>query len=105
MWQRSDRFPLTHDCEVMMKRHLSMLIAIALMSVMFRPVAGAEPPAVAITAKMVEVTDELNRKQTGKPPGRTEDHRRRPGQTDRLPGEEMRELPRIEGQQAQARHG
>ena len=50
-----------------MKRHLPMPIAIALMSVMLRPVAGAEPPAVAITSKMVDVTDELNRKQTGKP--------------------------------------
>ena len=50
-----------------MKRDLPMLVAVALMSFLPRPASAAEPPAVAITAKMVDVTDELNRKQTGQP--------------------------------------
>ena len=54
-----------------MRRDLGILAAAAMaalpMSVGLRTAAAAEPPAVAITGKMVGVTDELNRKQTGKP--------------------------------------
>jgi hypothetical protein len=51
----------------MMKRDLSVFVAMTLMSFVLRPALAAEPPAVAISAKMGDVTDELNRKQTGKP--------------------------------------
>ena len=34
---------------------------------LLQPAFAGEPPAVAITAKMADVTDELNRKETGKP--------------------------------------
>jgi len=44
-----------------------MLIATALVSFLLQPAFGAEPPAAAIAAKMAGVTDELNRKVTGKP--------------------------------------
>ncbi|HZW30680.1 MAG TPA: hypothetical protein VFF52_08245, partial [Isosphaeraceae bacterium] len=55
------------DDEVMMRRNLSCLIATALMTVLLQPAFGADPPAAAITEKMAGVTDELNRKETGKP--------------------------------------
>jgi hypothetical protein len=44
-----------------------LLVATALMSSLLRPAVAAEPPAAPITAKMGDVTDELNRKLTGKP--------------------------------------
>jgi len=50
-----------------MKRDLTLLVAVALMSFLPRPALAAEPKAEAITAKMGDVTDELNRKQTGRP--------------------------------------
>ncbi len=50
-----------------MRRKLPMLVATGLMSFLLQPALRAEPPAEAITAKMAGVTDELNRKETGKP--------------------------------------
>ena len=50
-----------------MRRNLYVLSATALMSFVLQPAFGAEPTAVAITAKMADVTDGLNRKETGKP--------------------------------------
>jgi hypothetical protein len=50
-----------------MRRHLYMPVAAACFSFLLQPAFGAEPPAVAIAAKMAGVTDELNRKETGKP--------------------------------------
>jgi len=44
-----------------------MLIGTALMPFLVQPALAGDPPAVAITAKMAGVTDELNRKHTGKP--------------------------------------
>jgi hypothetical protein len=67
VWQRSDQFSPTPDPEVTMRRDLSILSATALMSFLLQPAFAAEPPAAAITAKMADVTDELNRKETGKP--------------------------------------
>jgi hypothetical protein len=60
-------FSLTPAYEVMMRRDIHMPIAVALTSFLLQPAFGAEPPAVAIAAKMAGVTDELNRKETGKP--------------------------------------
>jgi hypothetical protein len=51
----------------MMKRNLWMLAAAALMTCWLRPAVAAEPSAAAIATKMAGVTDELNRKETGKP--------------------------------------
>lgn len=50
-----------------MRRDIHMLIAAALMSFLLPPAFGADPPAAAIATKMADVTDELNRKETGKP--------------------------------------
>ena len=50
-----------------MRRDLHMPIATALMAFLLQPAFGAEPPAAPIAAKMAGVTDELNRKETGKP--------------------------------------
>ncbi len=50
-----------------MRRDLHMLSAAALLLFLLQPAFAAEPPAAAITAKMADVTDELNRKVTGKP--------------------------------------
>ena len=50
-----------------MRRDLNKLSATALLAFLIQPAVGAEPPAVAITEKMASVTDELNRKETGKP--------------------------------------
>ena len=50
-----------------MRRALHMPIAIALMTFLLQPAIGAEPTAGAIAEKMAGVTDELNRKVTGKP--------------------------------------
>ncbi len=50
-----------------MRLELRILGATALMSLLFQPAFGAEPPAEAIAAKMAGVTDELNRSETGKP--------------------------------------
>jgi hypothetical protein len=44
-----------------------MVIAAGLMSSLIRPAFGADPTPDAIVGKMAGVTDELNRKQTGKP--------------------------------------
>jgi hypothetical protein len=67
VWQRFDQFSLTQDYEVTMRRDLHMLSAAALMVFLLQPAFAGEPPAAAITAKMADVTDELNRKETGKP--------------------------------------
>ncbi len=56
-----------------MRRDLGILAVAAMsalpmtMTIGLRTARAAEPPATAITEKMVGVTDELNRKQTGKP--------------------------------------
>jgi len=50
-----------------MRLNLRVLIPIAVMSSLLQPAFGAEPAAAAITGKMAVVTDELNRKETGKP--------------------------------------
>ena len=50
-----------------MRRNLSILGAAALMSCLPLAADGAEPAAATIAAKMAGVTDELNRKETGKP--------------------------------------
>ena len=49
-----------------MRRILSLLMAIALMSLLLPPAFAADPPPAAIATKMADVTDELNRKETGK---------------------------------------
>jgi hypothetical protein len=64
---KTDGLALTQDDEVMMRRDLNKLSATALLAFLIQPAVGAEPPAVAITGKMAGVTDELNRKETGKP--------------------------------------
>jgi hypothetical protein len=54
----------------MMRRDLQLLAAAAVTSFLLQPAIGlgAEPPAAAtIVGKMAGVTDELNRKETGKP--------------------------------------
>ena len=50
-----------------MRRELPMLVAIALTSFLLQPAFAADPPAAGIVTKMADVTDELNRKETGKP--------------------------------------
>jgi hypothetical protein len=50
-----------------MRRGFHVSIAVVLASLPFQSAFGAEPPAVAIAGKMAGVTDELNRKETGKP--------------------------------------
>jgi hypothetical protein len=50
-----------------MRLDLRILGAATLMSLLFQPAFGGEPPAAAIAAKMAGVTDELNRNETGKP--------------------------------------
>ncbi len=50
-----------------MKRNSSMLFATALLAFSLQPAFGGDPPAAAIATKMAGVTDELNRKETGKP--------------------------------------
>jgi hypothetical protein len=50
-----------------MRRALPMLVAAAVMSFLLQPAIAADPPAAAIATKMADVTDELNRKETGKP--------------------------------------
>jgi hypothetical protein len=67
VWERFDRISFTQDHEVMMRRDLYMPVAAALVSFLLPSAVVAEPPAVAIAAKMAGVTDELNRKETGKP--------------------------------------
>jgi hypothetical protein len=44
-----------------------MVIAAGVMALLLRPAYAGEPTADAIVGKMAGVTDELNRKQTGKP--------------------------------------
>jgi len=44
-----------------------MLVATGFMSFLLQPAFGGDPPAAAIATKMAGVTDELNRKETGKP--------------------------------------
>jgi hypothetical protein len=44
-----------------------MVIAAGLMAFLIRPAFGADPTPDAVVGKMAGVTDELNRKQTGKP--------------------------------------
>jgi hypothetical protein len=67
VWERFDPFSLNQEYEVTMRRDLHMLGATALMAFLLQPAFGGEPPAAAITEKMAGVTDELNRKETGKP--------------------------------------
>jgi hypothetical protein len=50
-----------------MRRELHVVIAAGLMSFLIRPAIGADPTPDAVAGKMAGVTDELNRKQTGKP--------------------------------------
>jgi hypothetical protein len=50
-----------------MRRDPRMVIAAGLMSFLIRPAFGADPTPDAVVGKMAGVTDELNRKQTGKP--------------------------------------
>ena len=50
-----------------MRPNLRMLGATALTFWLIAPAFGADPPAAAIAEKMADVTDNLNRAQTGKP--------------------------------------
>ena len=50
-----------------MRRNLCMLMAVTGMSFLLQPALAGDPPAAAIATKMAGVTDELNRKETGKP--------------------------------------
>jgi hypothetical protein len=50
-----------------MRRSLPVFAATALLSSWIPAAMAADPPAAPITSKMGDVTDELNRKQTGKP--------------------------------------
>ena len=50
-----------------MRRDLCLPVGAALMAFLLQPAFGDEPQAVTIVGKMVTVTDELNRKQTGQP--------------------------------------
>ena len=50
-----------------MRRKLHRFLAIAPMALLLQPAVAAEPPAAVIIEKMSGVTDELNRKETGKP--------------------------------------
>jgi hypothetical protein len=67
VWGRFDLISLAQDYEVMMRRDFLVPVAAALVSFLLPSAFGAEPPAVAIAGKMAGVTDELNRKETGKP--------------------------------------
>jgi hypothetical protein len=49
-----------------MKRYLSTLVVTGLCSFLVQPTFAGDPPAAAIATKMAGVTDELNRKETGK---------------------------------------
>jgi hypothetical protein len=50
-----------------MRQNIRILGATALMSCLLQPAFAADPPAAAIAMKMANVTDELNRTETGKP--------------------------------------
>lgn len=50
-----------------MRQYIRILGASALMSCLLPPAFAADPPAAAIALKMANVTDELNRTETGKP--------------------------------------
>ena len=50
-----------------MRRNLRMVMAAGIMSFLLQPAFAGDPPAAAIATKMSGVTDELNRKETGKP--------------------------------------
>ncbi len=50
-----------------MRRNLCMVMAAGMMSFLLQPAFAGDPPAAAIATKMAGVTDELNRKETGKP--------------------------------------
>jgi hypothetical protein len=61
------QFSLTQADEVTMRRDVQMLFAAALAPFLIQPAFAGEPTAADITGKMAGVTDELNRKHTGKP--------------------------------------
>ncbi len=50
-----------------MRQYIRIPGASALMSCLLPPAFAADPPAAAIALKMANVTDELNRTETGKP--------------------------------------
>jgi len=50
-----------------MRRNLRILFAGGFLTALVQPAFGSDPPAAAIATKMAGVTDELNRKVTGKP--------------------------------------